>query len=123
MPDLPLCLCVLKHRAPLAGGGGASSCQFFFTMDFGLCGTILNLKAFRKDSSHNDRVDCLCRSTRSTSFRTQVRGLITYLAQGLICPKSGTVSALYNIYYLKSTWLRGNKTVLDIKTHLNIHLI
>ena len=28
--------------------------------------------------------------SRHTSFRTQVRGLITELAQGLICPKSGT---------------------------------
>jgi hypothetical protein len=29
------------------------------------------------DSRDNDRVDCLCRTTRSTSFRAQVRGLIT----------------------------------------------
>ena len=43
VPDLPLCLGVLKHRAPLTRGG--SSCQFFFTMDFCLCGAILNLKA------------------------------------------------------------------------------
>ena len=28
--------------------------------------------------------------SRHTSFRAQVRGLITELAQGLICPKSGT---------------------------------
>jgi hypothetical protein len=34
--------------------------------------------------------DCLCRPTGSTSFRAQVRGLVTYLAQGLICPKSST---------------------------------
>jgi len=27
MPDLPLCVGVLKHRAPLAKGGGGSSCQ------------------------------------------------------------------------------------------------
>ena len=34
---------------------------------------------------------CLCRPTGSTSFRAQVSGFITLLAQGLICPKSGTV--------------------------------
>ena len=45
MPDLPLCFGVLKHRAPLAGGGG-SSCQEKITMDFCFCGAILNLKAF-----------------------------------------------------------------------------
>ena len=33
VPDLPLCLGVLKHRAPLA-------------MDFYLCGAILNVKVF-----------------------------------------------------------------------------
>jgi hypothetical protein len=32
--------------------------------------------------------DCLCSPTESTSFRDQVRGLITSLAHGLICPKS-----------------------------------
>ena len=42
VPDLPFCLGVLKHRAPLAWGGGASSCQkIIFTMDFCLCGEIL----------------------------------------------------------------------------------
>jgi hypothetical protein len=39
VPVLPLCLGVLKHRAQLARG--ASSCQFFFPMDFCLCGPIL----------------------------------------------------------------------------------
>ena len=34
--------------------------------------------------------DCLCRYTGFISFWAQVRGLITLLAQGLICPKSGT---------------------------------
>ena len=44
--DLPLCLCVLKHMAPLARGGGPSSCQKNnFTMDFCFCGAISNLKA------------------------------------------------------------------------------
>jgi len=35
VPDLPLCLGVLKHRAPMIRG----------TMDFCLCGAILYLKA------------------------------------------------------------------------------
>ena len=45
VPDLPLCLGVLKHRASLARGA-SSSCQKLFTMDFCFCGAILNLKAF-----------------------------------------------------------------------------
>jgi hypothetical protein len=41
VPDLPLCLGMLKHRAPLAKGD-PSSCQFILlTMDFCLCGAIL----------------------------------------------------------------------------------
>ena len=32
---------------------------------------------FRSDSRQNDRVDCMCMATGSTSFRAQVRGLIT----------------------------------------------
>ena len=46
MPDLPLCLDVLKHRASLARGGWHLPVNLFFTIDFCLCGTILNLKAF-----------------------------------------------------------------------------
>ena len=42
VPDLPLCL---EHRAPLARGLIFLPI-FFFTMDFCLCGAILNLKAF-----------------------------------------------------------------------------
>ena len=41
---LPLCLGVLKHRAPLAKGTHLPA--IFFTMDFCLFGAILNLKAF-----------------------------------------------------------------------------
>ena len=51
---------------------------------------------FQSDSRYDDRVDCLCRSNRYTSFRAQLRGLITYLSQGLICPKSGTVRTRRN---------------------------
>ena len=49
VPDLLLCLGVLKHRAPLAMEGGGVDIvlpKFFFTMDFCLCGAILNLNAF-----------------------------------------------------------------------------
>ena len=51
MPDLPLCLDVFKRRAPLAREGGAGGgwplpANLFFTIDFCLCGTILNLKAY-----------------------------------------------------------------------------
>jgi hypothetical protein len=43
VPDLPLCLGV--HRASLARGSHLPA-KYFFTMDFCLCGAILNLKAF-----------------------------------------------------------------------------
>ena len=42
MPDLPLCLGVLKHRASL----GLVFLPKKFKMDFCLCGAILNLKTF-----------------------------------------------------------------------------
>ena len=45
MPDLPLCLCVLKHMAPLAEGVGIFL-EKKITMNFCLCDAILNLKAF-----------------------------------------------------------------------------
>jgi hypothetical protein len=43
VPDLALCLGVLKHRVPLARGwgGGPLSCQNIFAMDF-----YLSLEAF-----------------------------------------------------------------------------
>ena len=45
VPDVPLCLCVLKNRAPLARG--RSSCQkAFSTINFRLCGANFNLQAF-----------------------------------------------------------------------------
>ena len=44
VPDLPLCLCVLKHKAPLAGGHLPAKRKI--TMDFCLCSAILSLKAF-----------------------------------------------------------------------------
>jgi len=45
VPDLPLCLGVLKHRAPLAREEGIFLPKTFY-VDFCLCGAILNLKAY-----------------------------------------------------------------------------
>ena len=59
----------------IPGGAHLPTNFFYFPMDFCLCGAILNL--FRSDSRRNDRVDCLCRPTGSTSFGAQVRSLIT----------------------------------------------
>ena len=70
VPDLPFCLGVLKHSAPLAWGGGASSCQkIIFTMDFCLCGEILTFP---------EHV-CLTAYVElpGVSPSVQVRGLIT----------------------------------------------
>ena len=45
VPDLPLCLGVLKQRASLSRGPHLPA-KHFITLDFWLCGAILNLKAF-----------------------------------------------------------------------------
>jgi len=60
VPDLSLCVGVLKHRAPLARGGG-SFCQNIFCDAFLLiwCNFKLEGVLFRSDSRHNDRVDRL----------------------------------------------------------------
>ena len=85
----------IVHRAPLARGRGPSSFQICLKMDFCLCGAILNISTILKD--------CLCRPIGSTSFRAQVRGFITYLAQSLICPKSGTVSIQQYSFHFHQT--------------------
>ena len=62
MPDLPLCLGVLKHRASLARGGkGSSSCQAFNYDGFSLiwCNFKFEGVLFWSDSRYNDRVDNL----------------------------------------------------------------
>jgi hypothetical protein len=60
VPDLPLCLGVLKDRSSLARGT-SSSCQTFLYHGFLLmgCNFIFEGVLFRSDSRHNDRVDSL----------------------------------------------------------------
>jgi len=81
VPDLPLCLGVLKHRAPLARGPIFLP-KLFYDGFLLMCGAILNLKAFCFGAIPDiiNRVlslwdVCLCRPTGS--FRAQIRGLIT----------------------------------------------
>jgi hypothetical protein len=76
VPELPLCL----STGPRWPGGASSSCQFFFTMDFCLCGAILYLKAFCLGAIPDIMTELIVYGsvpTRSTSFRAKVRGLIT----------------------------------------------
>ena len=61
MPDLPLCLGMLKNRGPLASMGGRNiPANFFLRWIFAHVG---NFKfegvLFRSDSRNNDRVDSL----------------------------------------------------------------
>jgi hypothetical protein len=58
VPDLPFCLGVFKHRAPLARWG-PFSCQKQIM-----------------DSRHNDRVDSRWERVTKQAVRAQVRGLI-----------------------------------------------
>ena len=73
VPDLPLCLGVLKHRAPWPPIFLPTK---FFYDGFLLCDAILNLKAFCFGAipTDYDRVDSLW---ECVTFRAQVRGLIT----------------------------------------------
>ena len=73
VPDIPLYLGVLKHRVARVG---AIFLPIFFMMDFCLYGIILNYKAFCFGAIPC-MPDCLRRPTGSTTFRAQVRGLIT----------------------------------------------
>ena len=77
--DLPLCVGVLKHRSQLVGGGGGHlhAKKIYDGILLMWCNFKFEGVLFRSDSRHNDRVDCLCRPKWPTSFRAQVRGLIT----------------------------------------------
>ena len=57
MPDLPLCLGVLKHRAPVGQSWGIFL-QIFFTVDFCLCGASL-LQAQYTCLTQSSEVDIL----------------------------------------------------------------
>jgi len=77
VPDLPLCLGLLKHRAPLVkggggGGGGHLPAKKYFTMDFCLCGAILNLKAFCFGAFPDIMIELIVYGSMP-----QARGLIT----------------------------------------------
>ena len=61
MPDLPLCLGVLKHRAPFEKGEGDIFLPNFFYDGFLLKWCNFNLEGvlFRSDARHNDRADVI----------------------------------------------------------------
>ena len=70
VPDLPLCLGVFKYRTTVGQGEGATTCQNkLFTVEFWLCGAILNLKVFC--------FGAIADKMRELIVRAQVRGLIT----------------------------------------------
>ena len=70
VPDLPLCVGVLKHRAPL-GRGDLSTKKIAYD------GFLLIWYNFYFSNFMNMYADCLCITTGSTSLRSEVRGLIT----------------------------------------------
>jgi hypothetical protein len=82
VPDLPLCLGVHKHRAPLARGEGHLSAKKHFYDGFLLmwCNFKFEGVLFRRDSRHNHRVDslweCATKQVVMSSFSAQVRDLI-----------------------------------------------
>ena len=70
VPDLPLCLGVFKHRAPLGRG-------YLSTKNYCLRWIFAYMVQFFFSNFMNMCADCLCITTGSTSFRSEVRGLIT----------------------------------------------
>ena len=80
MPDLPLCLGVLKHRASLARGPHLPA-NIFFTVDFGLFK--FEGVQFRIDSRHNDRVDSLLEYATKQAVMTVAQWHINQIIRGL----------------------------------------
>ena len=94
----------LTHRAPWSGvGGGVGDlpAKEKITMNFCLCGAILNLKAFCFGAITDTMIELIVYDSGLLSgietellwilwLLAQVSGLITELSHGLICPKSGT---------------------------------
>ena len=86
MPDLPLCLGVLKHRASLARGGGcSSSCQKLFYDGFLLmwCNFKFEGVLFRSDSRHNDGAGSLLECATKQVVRTVAQWNRNQLIRGL----------------------------------------
>ena len=66
-------------------GGSHLPAKQIFTMDFCLCGAILNLKAylFRSDSRHNDRVDSLLECATKQAVMTVAQWHRNQIIRGL----------------------------------------
>ena len=89
--------------APLAEGGGVDlPAKKKLTINFCLCGAILNLKAFCFGAITDIMIELIVYDSGSLSgietellwilwLLAQVSSLITELAHGLICPKYATV--------------------------------
>ena len=86
MPDLPLCLGVLKHRASLASlaRGASSSCQNNYD-EFLLmwCNFKFEGVLFRSDSRHNDRVDSLLECATKQAVMTVAQWHRNQIIRGL----------------------------------------
>ena len=84
VPDLPLCLGLLKHRASLARGD-SSSCQKIFYDGFLLmwCNFKFEGVLFRSDSRHNDRVDSLLECATKQAVMTVAQWHRNQISRGL----------------------------------------
>ena len=78
MPDLPLCLGVLKHRASLAMGPHLPANNFAYVVQFKFKGVL-----FRSDSRHNDRVDSLLECATKQAVMTVAQWHRTQTIRGL----------------------------------------
>ena len=84
---------MLKHRVPLASRwGGIFLPKIFFTMDFCLCGAILNLKAFCFGAIPDIMIELTACVGLPGLYLLQgpSKGPHNLTSTGLICRKSGT---------------------------------
>ena len=85
VPDLPLCLDVLKHRASLARGASSSYQNILY--DGFLLNMWCNFKfegvLFRSDSRHNGRVDCLLECATKQAVMTVTKWHRNQIIRGL----------------------------------------
>ena len=88
MPDLALCLGVLKHRAPLARGwgGGPLSRQNIFCDGFLLIWGNFKFEGvlFRSDARHNDRVDSIWKCATKQAGMTVAQWHRSQIIRGLL---------------------------------------